>query len=78
MQMSAPSSGAKYTRPIVCAIAGPLGVRPHAASETAIRKASAPFRVTGMFMGAILHPRFTCVVTWGRPSGLLARTDLQG
>ena len=22
-----------------------------------------------------LHERFTCVVTWGRPSGLLARTD---
>jgi hypothetical protein len=25
-----------------------------------------------------LHRRLTCVVTWGRPSGLLARTDLQG
>ena len=23
-------------------------------------------------------PRFTCVVMWGRPSGLLERTDLQG
>ena len=25
-----------------------------------------------------LIPRFTCVVMWGRPSGLLASTDLQG
>ena len=41
-----------------------------------------PARLIGVSHGsrsiARLHPRFTCVVTWGRPSGLLARTDLQG
>src|SRR5918995_1098415 len=52
MHMSAPSSGAKYTRPMVWAIGGPLGVRPHASSDTGIRKASAPFRVRGIFMEA--------------------------
>ena len=26
----------------------------------------------------LLTPRFTCVAMWGRPSGLLARADLQG
>ncbi len=41
-----------------------------------------PARLIGASHGsrsiARLHPRFTCGVTWGRPSGLLARTDLQG
>src|SRR6187431_475940 len=35
---------------MVCSIAGPLGVPPHAASEVAIRKASTRFRVAGMFI----------------------------
>src|ERR1700741_1664672 len=48
MHRSAPSSGAKYTRPILCSMAGPLDVPPHAASDADIRKASAALCVTGM------------------------------
>src|SRR5262249_9166498 len=45
MHTSAPSSGAKYTRPILCFMTGPLDEPPHAESEAAVRKASAAVHV---------------------------------
>src|SRR5262245_48541928 len=59
MHMSAPSSGAKYTRPILCCIAGPLGgVPPQPASEAVNRSVRAALRDTDMTLPGELLAEF--------------------